>query len=374
MTSPLFSPLRLGAFELASRIVMAPMTRNRAPGAVPNAMMADYYAQRADPALGAALIVSEGTAITHQAQGYSDVPGLYADEQIAGWKRVTDAVHAKGGHIFCQLWHVGRVSHHLLQPGHVDPVAPSALRADARTYLAHDDGTGSFVATSMPRALTRDEIPVIVHDYAAAARNAIDGAGFDGVEIHGANGYLPEQFLKSASNQRSDDYGGSIANRCRFLLEVTRAVCDAVGGARTGIRLSPVTPANGIHDEQPQPLYEHLARALAPLGLAYLHIIEGATGGPRVVEGQAFDYAAFKAAWRGGGAHGAWMVNNHYDAALAQQALASGYADLVAFGRPFISMPNFAEHLRCGLPYQKWDRNTLYGGGAKGYIDYPLQA
>ena len=371
MPSPLFSPTRAGAIALATRIVMAPLTRNRAPGATPTPLMAEYYAQRANPDTGAGLIISEGTAISPQAQGYADVPGLYGTEQLDGWKKVTQAVHAQGGKIVCQLWHVGRVSHHILQPGNADPVAPSAIRAEAKTYVFNEQGQGHFTPVSAPRALHRHEIPQIVHDYAAAARNAVKSAGFDGVEIHGANGYLLDQFLKTGANQRTDDYGGKIENRARLMLEVTRAVIDAVGHDRVGIRLSPVTPANGIDDAEPQPLFDYLIRQLAPLGLAYIHVIEGATGGPREVPGRPFDYAAMKAAYRQAGGRGAWMVNNGYDPVLAEDAVASGRADLVAFGKAFISMPDLAARIRHGGPYQGLDKATMYGGGAQGYTDYP---
>ncbi|HRN75540.1 alkene reductase [Ottowia sp.] len=374
MSQHLFSPTRVGAIEVASRLVMAPLTRNRAPGAVPTPLMATYYAQRADPRTGAGLIVSEGTAISPQAQGYADVPGLYGTEQLDGWKQVTQAVHAAGGKIVCQLWHVGRVSHQVLLPGKAAPVAPSAVRANAKTYVFNEQGEGHFTPTSEPRALERDEIPGIVHDYAVAARNAVQSAGFDGVELHGANGYLLDQFLKTGANQRGDDYGGSIENRARLTLEVARAVADAVGHDRVGIRLSPVTPANDIVDADPQPLFEYLMRQLAPLGLAYVHVIEGATGGPREVEGRPFDYAAMKAAYRSAGGHGAWMVNNGYDAALAEDAIASGRADLVAFGKSFICMPDLAERIRRGGPWAELDKSTMYGGGAKGYTDYPALA
>ena len=374
MPSPLFSPTRAGAIDLATRIVMAPLTRNRAPGATPTPLMAEYYAQRANPDTGAGLIISEATAISPQGQGYADVPGLYGTEQLDGWKKVTQAVHAQGGKIVCQLWHVGRVSHHILQPGNADPVAPSAIRAEAKTYVFNEQGVGHFTPTSAPRALHRHEIPGIVHDYAAAARNAVKSAGFDGVEIHGANGYLLDQFLKSGANHRTDDYGGRIAHRARLMLEVARAVCDAVGADRVGIRLSPVTPANDIVDADPQPLFEHLMRQLAPLGLAYIHVIEGATGGPREVEGRPFDYAAMKAAYRAAGGQGAWIVNNGYDPQSAEAALASGYADLVAFGKAFISMPDLAARIRRGGPYQGLERATMYGGGAHGYTDYPALA
>ena len=374
MPSPLFSPTRAGAIDLATRIVMAPLTRNRAPGATPTPLMAEYYAQRANPDTGAGLIISEATAISPQGQGYADVPGLYGTEQLDGWKKVTQAVHAQGGKIVCQLWHVGRVSHHILQPGNADPVAPSAIRAEAKTYVFNEQGQGHFTPVSAPRALHRHEIPQIVHDYAAAARNAVKSAGFDGVEIHGANGYLLDQFLKTGANQRTDDYGGKIENRARLMLEVTRAVIDAVGHDRLGIRLSPVTPANGIDDAEPQPLFDYLIRQLAPLGLAYIHVIEGATGGPREVPGRPFDYAAMKAAYRQAGGRGAWMVNNGYDPVLAEDAVASGRADLVAFGKAFISMPDLAARIRRGGPYQGLERATMYGGGAHGYTDYPALA
>ena len=370
-TATLFSPLRLGALELPNRVVMAPLTRNRSPNAIPTALAAEYYAQRASPLDGAGLIISEATAISPQGQGYADVPGLYGTEQLDGWKHVTHAVHAEGGHIFCQLWHVGRISHRLLQPDGGAPVAPSAITAQAKTYLIDAQGHGAFVPTSAPRALHREEIPGIVHDFAVAARNAVQSAGFDGVEIHAANGYLIDQFLKTGANHREDDYGGSIPNRARFALEVARAVADAVGGARTGIRLSPVTPANGIEDADPQPLFEYLVQQLAPLGLAYVHIIEGATGGPREVAGHPFDYAALKSAYRLAGGQGAWMVNNGYTPESAETAIEDGWADLVAFGRPFISNPDLTARIRAGAALAPIDKATLYGGGARGYTDYP---
>ena len=364
----LFDPIQAGDLHLANRIAMAPLTRNRSPRAVPRDITATYYAQRAS----AGLLITEGTAISHQGQGYSDVPGLYSTEQLDGWKRVTAAVHARGGRIVTQLWHVGRVSHRALQPGGAAPVAPSPIVAKSKTYLVDPEtGAGRFEPTSEPRELDASELPGIVHAFAAAARNAVETAGFDGVEIHGANGYLLDQFLKTGANQRTDDYGGSIENRARLMLEVTRAVADAVGPGRVGLRLSPVTPANDIVDANPQPLYEYLARQLAPLGLAYVHVIEGATGGPREVEGRPFDYAAFKAAYREAGGRGAWMVNNGYDRDMAQEALASGRADIVAFGRAFISNPDLVERLRRGAPLNAWDQTTFYGGGEHGYIDYP---
>jgi N-ethylmaleimide reductase len=368
MTS-LFDPLPLGKLHLPNRIVMAPLTRNRAPNAVPTPMMAQYYAQRAS----AGLLITEATAISAQGQGYADVPGLYSTEQLDGWKQVTEAVHARKGRIFVQLWHVGRVSHVDLQPDGLKPVAPSSITARTKTYLIKD-GVGSFVPTSEPRALLAEELPGIVHDYRHAARHAVSSAGFDGVEVHGANGYLLDQFLKTGANRRSDDYGGSIENRARLMLEVMRAVVGEVGGARTGLRISPVTPANDIDDANPQPLFEYLMKELAPLGLAYLHIIEGATGGPRDIPDRPFDYEAMREAYRAAGGKGAWMVNNGYDKALAQQALDNG-ADLVAFGKLFIANPDLVHRLRSDAPLNPPDKTTFYGGGAHGYIDYPaLQA
>ena len=298
MTS-LFDPLLVGKLHLPNRIVMAPLTRNRAPDAIPTPLMAQYYAQRAS----AGLLITEATAISAQGQGYADVPGLYGTEQLDGWKSVTDAVHARKGRIFVQLWHVGRVSHVDLQPDGQPPVAPSAITAKTKTYLIKN-GVGSFVPTSEPRALDAEELPGIVHDYRHAARHAVTTAGFDGVEVHGANGYLLDQFLKTGANQRTDDYGGSIENRARLLLEVMRAVVGEVGGSRTGLRISPVTPANDIDDENPQALFEYVVRQLAPLQLAYLHIIEGATGGPRDIADRPFDYEALRNAYRDGGRQG----------------------------------------------------------------------
>jgi len=365
----LFDPVQAGSLPLANRIVMAPLTRNRAPDAIPTPLMAEYYAQRAT----AGLLITEATAISHQAQGYSDVPGLYGTEQLDGWKQVTSAVHDAGGKIVVQLWHVGRVSHRDLQPDGGQPVAPSALTANTKTVLIKD-GVPTFMPTSEPRALDAGELPGIVHTYRAAALNAVESAGFDGVEIHGANGYLLDQFLKSGSNQRSDDYGGPIRNRARLLLEVTRAIVDAIGGGRTGIRLSPVTPANDVFDVHPQPLFEHVVKQLAKMDLAFIHVIEGATGGPRALPERPFDYAALKAAYRAAGGKGAWMVNNGYDGPLAEQAVQSGSADLVAFGKAFIANPDLVERLRLQAPLNPPDPTTFYGGGAKGYTDYPALA
>jgi len=364
----LFDPLQAGDLHLANRIAMAPCTRNRSPGGIPVAMNAEYYAQRA----GNGLLITEGTAICHQGQGYADVPGLYTPEQLAGWRRVTDAVHAKGGCIVTQLWHVGRVSHVSLQPHGQAPVAPSAITAQSRTFILDEQtGAGHFAPTSEPRALLLDELPAIIEPSARAAHDAVHVAGFDGVELHGANGYLIDQFLKDGSNHRTDAYGGSVENRIRFAVQAVRAAVDAVGGGGVGIRLSPVTPANDARDSHAQALFERLVQALAPLGLAYIHVIEGATGGPRVIEDRPFDNAAFKAAYRNAGGTGAWMVNNGYTREMALQAVASGAADVVAFGRDAIANPDLAQRLKRGAPLNAWDKTTFYGGTSKGYTDYP---
>ncbi|ANQ85843.1 glycerol trinitrate reductase [Azoarcus olearius] len=364
----LFDPIAAGDLQLANRIAMAPLTRNRAPNAVPAAITATYYAQRAS----AGLLISEATAISQQGQGYADVPGLYGADQIAGWKKVTDAVHAAGGRIVVQLWHVGRVSHTSLQPGGAAPVAPSAIAAHTKTYIIEADGKGSFVPTSTPRALDIEELPGIVEDYRRAARAAIE-AGFDGVEVHAANGYLIDQFLRAGSNKRTDAYGGSIENRTRLLVEVMEAITAEIGASRTGIRISPVTPANDIADPDPQPLFTHVVEQLARWPLAYVHVIEGATGGARDFQqgDQPFDYAALRAAYQAAGGKAAWMVNNGYTRELAEAAVAEGRADIVAFGKAFISNPDLVVRLREKVALNPWDTTTFYGGGEKGYLDYP---
>jgi N-ethylmaleimide reductase len=356
----LFDPIRIGDIELATRICMAPLTRNRAgPGQVPSDLMRQYYQQRANPATGAALIITEASQISPEGQGYLDTPGIFNTAQVAGWRRITDAVHAEGGRIVVQLWHVGRISHVSLQPGGQAPVSSTAVAARGKTYIA-----GGFADVSEPRALRTDEMSGIVAQYRHAALMAME-AGFDGVEIHAANGYLIEQFLRDSINDRSDGYGGSIPNRTRLLREVMATVADAIGGGRTGLRLSPVTPANDAGpDSNPQALYEHAVAELAPLKLAFLHVVEGATGGPRDIA--PFDYAALRRQF-----NGAWMVNNGYTRQMALDVVASGAADLVAFGKPFIANPDLGRRLRDDAPWNPLDMKTLYGGGAVGYTDYP---
>lgn len=351
----LFEPYTLGSLPLSNRIVMAPLTRNRAgAGLVPSRFAADYYAQRAS----AGLIVTEATQVSKQAQGYQDTPGLYTPEQIAGWRKVTDAVHAKGGRIFVQLWHVGRVSHVDLHAGET-PVAPSAIRAETKTFV-----NNGFADVSEPRALALEELAGIVEDFRKAAANAIE-AGFDGVEVHGANGYLLDQFLRETANVRTDAYGDSIENRARLLIEVTAAVASEIGAQRTGVRLSPVSPASGIvpaSDEQPQ--FNHVVEALDGFGIAYIHVVEGATGGPR--DARPFDFDALRQRFRN-----TYIANNGYDLDLAKSRLAEGKADLFAFGHHFIANPDLVERLKTGIPLAQMNPATIYGGGAEGYTDYP---
>ncbi len=357
----LFDSIRLGDISAANRIVMAPLTRNRAaPGQIPTALMATYYGQRA----GAGLIVSEATQISATGQGYLDTPGIHTPEQVAGWRRICDAVHDKGGKIVLQLWHVGRISHVSLQPGGVSPVSSTARRANAKTFTAK-----GFEEVSTPRALELDELPGIIEAYAHAARNA-QTAGFDGVEVHSANGYLLEQFLRDSVNDRNDAYGGSKENRVRLAVEVVTAVAAQIGAGRTGLRISPVTPANDAQqDSDAQGLFNHFIERLAPLKLAFIHVIEGATGGARDVA--AFDYEALRTRFKQGNPGGAWIVNNGYTRAMALEAVADGRADMVAFGKSFICNPDLVERLRRNAPLNAPNPATFYGGGAVGYTDYP---
>jgi N-ethylmaleimide reductase len=354
----LFQPLRLGPLALPNRVVMAPLTRSRTGSkGIPAKLNATYYAQRAS----AGLIIAEATQISRQGQGYAYTPGIHDDAQVEGWRQVTDAVHHAGGRIVLQLWHVGRISHPSLQQDGALPVAPSAIRPEGKAFT--ETGFQDFVT---PRALETSEIAGIVEDYRRATVNA-QRAGFDGVEIHAANGYLIDQFLRDGTNTRTDRYGGSIENRTRFLAEVVEAVVGAWSADRVGIRLSPVSPANDISDSNPQPLFDHVVAVLNRFGLAYLHVVEGATGGPR--DNIAFDFQALRLAFEG-----AYIANNGYDRDLAQATLHAGKADLVAFGRPYIANPDLVERLQTGAPLAELDRDTLYGGDAHGYTDYPALA
>ncbi len=353
--SPLFQPFTLGDLVLPNRIVMAPLTRNRASSGTDaaNALTATYYRQRAT----AGLIISEGTQISPQGQGYLQTPGLYSEAQVAGWKQVTDTVHAAGGRMFAQIWHVGRISHSSLLNG-AAPVAPSAIPAKSKTYIA-----GGFADVSAPRALEASEIPAVVADYAQAAVNA-QKAGFDGIEIHGANGYLVDQFLKDGTNSRTDGYGGSPENRARFGLEVVDAILKVYPKSRLGIRLSPVSPANDAVTSDPAQVFGYFVSELSKRGIAFIHVVEGVTGGPR--DNVPFDYVALRKSFSG-----AYIANNGYTRDLAIEAVREDRADLVAFGKAFIANPDLVERLRTDAPLNELDRTTLYGGTEKGYTDYP---
>ncbi len=354
--APLFQPVTVGRMSLPNRIAMAPLTRSRTDNAtgVPTAMNAEYYAQRA----AAGLIISEATQISPQGKGYAYTPGIHSAEQIAGWRLVTDAVHAKGGHLAMQLWHVGRISHPDLQPGGALPVAPSAVKPNMKAFTV--DG---FKDIPAPRALDIAELPGIVEDYRVATRHAL-AAGFDAVELHAANGYLIDQFLRDGTNTRTDAYGGSVENRARFLFEVLDAVVAEAGADRVGIRLSPLSPSNDAQDSDPRATFSPVIKRLNGYNLAYLHMIEGVTRGPHPGFGGLL--AELRALYKG-----RYIANNAYTRDLAIEALASGHADLIAFGRPWISNPDLVERLRIGAPLAEPDTVTFYGGDAHGYTDYP---
>jgi N-ethylmaleimide reductase len=352
--SPLLQPVQVGPWTLANRVVMAPMTRNRAEGGgrVPSPLAPRYYAQRAS----AGLIVTEATHAHPSGFGYLDTPGIHTPEQIAAWRRVTDAVHARGGRIVLQIWHTGRIAHPSLLPGNALPVAPSAIAPGGGLYL----GSRGMVPFVTPRALTRDELPGIVASFADGARQAL-AAGFDGVEIHGANGYLLDQFLRDGSNQRTDAYGGSVANRARLLLEATDAAVDAIGADRVGVRVSPFNPYNSMVDSDPAATFTHVARELATRDLAYLHLLDPAPQGARLTD-------AIRAAFPG-----TLIVNGGYDRAGAEAVLRAGRADLVAFATAYIANPDLVERFAEGAPLAEGDRATYYAGGARGYADYPMR-
>lgn len=355
MALDLFSPLQLGAIALKNRIVMAPLTRNRAgEGGVPQAMNVTYYQQRAT----AGLIVTEATPISAMAHGYPALPGIYTDAQVAGWKKVVDAVHAEGGKIVIQLWHVGRISHPSLLPNNALPVAPSAIKPAGKAFTYQ--GLVDYVT---PRALEASELPAIVQDYVHATKCAL-AAGFDGVEIHAANGYLLDQFLRDGSNQRTDQYGGSIENRARLLLEVTQAVVDVAGSAKVGVRLSPVNPFNDMRDSNPQAVFEYVASALNVFDLAYLHAVEGGIHGGGKAD--PFDFISFRKRFKNG-----YMANLSYDKARGNLAIASGHADCVAYGVPFIANPDLVARFAKDAPLNEADSSTFYGGTEAGYTDYP---
>lgn len=356
MAIDLFSPVKLGSMSLNNRVVMAPLTRNRAgEGGVPQAVNVTYYEQRAS----AGLIITEATPISVMAHGYPALPGIYTDAQVAGWKKVTDAVHAKGGKIVLQLWHVGRISHPSLLPNGSLPIAPSAIKPAGQAFTYQ--GLQDYVT---PRALELNELPDIVADYVHATKCAL-AAGFDGVEIHAANGYLLDQFLRDGSNKRTDNYGGSFENRARLLMEVTKAVVDVAGSDKVGLRISPVNPFNDMNDSNPQALFNYVADALNQFNLAYLHVVEGGIHGGG--EAAPFDFVALRKHFKN-----AYMANLAYDKARGNAAIASGHADVVAYGVPFIANPDLVERYRTNAPLNEADSKTFYGGSEKGYTDYPF--
>ncbi|PKM12942.1 MAG: alkene reductase [Gammaproteobacteria bacterium HGW-Gammaproteobacteria-3] len=355
MANALFKPVTVGRYTLPNRIIMAPLTRCRSkqPGDIPWALNADYYQQRAS----AGLIIAEATQISPQGKGYAYTPGIYSAAQIQGWRLVTDAVHGAGGLIFLQLWHVGRISHPDLQPDGALPVAPSAIKAEGEAFTEQ-----GFKPLVTPRALAPDEIPGIIGQYRTAASNAL-AAGFDGVEIHAANGYLLDQFLRDGSNHRTDAYGGCIENRARLLLEVIEAVVEVMGADKTGVRLSPINAFNSMSDSAPQQHFNYVAEQLNRFGLAYLHIVERMAAG---ADDDDFDFVALKNQFKG-----PYIANGGYDAASADAAIAAGRCDLVAFGKLFIANPDLVSRFKTGAALNTPDPDSFYGGTAQGYTDYP---
>jgi N-ethylmaleimide reductase len=354
----LFQPARIGDIEVANRVVMAPLTRSRADeaaGDIPgSAINLEYYRQRSN----AGLIISEGTQVSPVGKGYMATPGIYSDAQVEGWKSITRAVHEAGSRIVAQIWHVGRITHPALTGG-TQPLAPSALAPQGVVAYTHQ----GKVEIPVPHELSTAEIAEVVQQFRRGAANAMR-AGFDGVEIHGANGYLIDQFLRDGTNQRSDGYGGSVENRCRFALAVVDAVVAEIGAGRVGIRLSPVTPFNDIIDSDPQAVFGHLVQELDKRGIAFIHFIEGATGGSRDVPG--FDYAWARQAFKG-----CYIANNGYDRAMAVEAVESGRADAVAFGRAYIANPDLVQRLKQDAAFNVPDPQTFYAPGPVGYTDYP---
>jgi len=363
----LFEPVRAGRLDLPHRIVMAPLTRSRAhqPGNVPTALNACYYAQRAS----AALIVSEATQVSMQGQGYAWTPGIHSREQIEGWRLVSDTVHEAGRRMFLQLWHVGRISHPALQPDQMLPVAPSAVRPAGEAFIENERGEGQLAPFVTPRPLQLMEMPYLVRQYTRGARNA-QLAGMDGVEVHGANGYLLDQFAESRTNRRGDEYGGAVENRARLLIEAVETCCDVWGSDAVGVRISPLSTFNDIGDDDPEETFGYIAEKLNDFKLAYLHVVNPAAAA--VEKGLPPEPAALRMVelirrkWRG-----TLMLCGGFDRDSAESWLELGRADLIAFGRKFLANPDLPERFRRGAPLNQSDPATFYGGGAKGYTDYP---
>lgn len=361
----LFQPLSVGRYEVPHRIALAPLTRSRSrqPGNIPTTLNACYYAQRAS----AALSITEATQVSQQGQGYAWTPGIHTREQVAGWREVTEVVHRTGGRIFLQLWHVGRISHPSLQPDGMLPVAPSAIAPTGEAFIEDENGEGALVPFVAPRSLQTVEIPYVVQQFVLGAKNAMS-AGFDGVEVHAANGYLLDQFLSSTTNHRTDEYGGSTENRARLLLEVVQAVSDVWGPDRVGVRISPLGEFNDMGDANPEETFGYVVSRLNELGLAYLHVVR-----PRIRQDAPWDDPEAQAMMR--------LVRDRYQSTLivaggfsreeAEEWVQAGKADLIAFGRKFLANPDLPHRLRIGAPLNADDPTTYYGGGAVGYTDYP---
>ncbi|MCD1609302.1 alkene reductase [Stutzerimonas kunmingensis] len=366
----LFTPASLGSFALRNRIVLPPLTRSRSsqPGNIPNAVMATYYQQRAS----AGFMVTEGIQIEPRGQGYAWTPGIHSPEQVEGWKAVTQAVHAEGGVIFAQLWHVGRVSHTSLQPGGAQPVAPSAIAAtNVKVFIETGPGEGALVEPSMPRALSNAEVKELVQLYAQAARNAME-AGFDGIEIHCANGYLVNQFISAHTNRRADEYGGSLQNRLRFLREAVQAIADAIGAKRVGVRFAPLFASTdeervylGLVEQDPHETYIEAVKILQTIGVAYVSLAEADWDSAPELP------SSFREAVRATFS-GAILYAGKYTPERAAAAVEAGWADLIAFGRPFIANPDLPARIANGWPMNPLDASSMYGGTEKGYIDYPM--
>jgi N-ethylmaleimide reductase len=366
----LFQPIKVGRLTLPHRIVMAPLTRSRArqPGNVPGPLNACYYAQRAS----AALIISEATQVSMQGQGYAWTPGIHSREQVQGWQLVSDAVHEAGGRMFLQLWHVGRISHPALQPDNMLPVAPSTIRPEGMAFIENERGEGELVPFVTPRWLQLEEMPYLVRQYTRGARNA-QRAGMDGVEVHGANGYLLDQFAESRTNRRTDEYGGPVENRARLLFEVVETVCEVWGSDAVGVRLSPLGTFNDIGDDDPEALFGYIAEKLNDYRLAYLHVINPAAAAfekhmepdPRAMRMMELIRRKYR---------GILMVAGGFDHDTAEAWLEQGRADLIAFGRKFLANPDLPERFRRSIALNRDDPSTYYGGGAKGYTDYPSLA
>lgn len=364
--APLFTPLKVGDMELSNRIVYAPLTRCRASSDnIINASAAEYYAQRSVPGT---LLITEATNISQEGRGVPNTPGIWSQQQVDAWKPVVQAIKGKGAYVYCQLWHVGRASDPEYQPGNAAPISSSAVPITTPSWMVYTSKKGWAPYDSTPRAATKEDLQRIIQDYRRAARNAIE-AGFDGVEVHGANGYLIDQFIKDSVNQRTDEYGGSIENRCRFALEVVAAVVDEIGASRTGMRITPFTVFNDAIDSTPYATHSYLCEKLNAFNLAYLHLVEPRVKGNVDEESPTDSLAPFRQAYKG-----VFIAAGGFTPKTGADAVASGHADLVAYGRTYLANPDFHKRLALGAPLNPYDRNTFYSQSTEGYLDYPTLA